>query len=234
MTAATPPLLVEITGVAGSGKSTLTRRLSQSIEGAAVGGFIHARKPAHLASVARAMPRLNRMLAANVVRTPRLSWPDVKLLVYVTEWDRILRRASDGRAVTLLDQGPVYALVRLRAQGRGVTRTGSFSRWWDGALDRWAGELDTVVYLDAPDEVLFDRINRRDQPHRTKGGSYAAGIEFIKLYRRLFEEVLSRLDAHGGPRIVRVDTGSTSQDAVAAELDGVLSERRVAGREAAS
>lgn len=226
MSDGTAPLLVEITGVAGAGKSTLTRLVAEEVPRSTVAEFIHTRKPEHLGYLAHSFPRLLPILGSNLVATPRLSWADFKLLVYVSEWHRFLdRRRDDPHDVTLFDQGPIYALVRLKAQARGVTRAASFGRWWNTELERWAGELAELIYLDAPDEVLWTRINGRAQPHRTKGGSQEVGREFITRYRELFEEVLTRLDVPGGPEIVRYDTSATSGEGLVAEVVPLLTAR---------
>ena len=236
MTERACPNLVEVTGVAGAGKSTLTRHLLHATTDGTLAEFIHTRTPRHLAHVAHSIPHLMPILAGNLIRAPRLSWADFKLLAYVTEWDRFLDRSlTDRPGITLLDQGPIYALVRLKAQAKGVTRGASFARWWSGSIERWAGELDVVVFLDASDRVLWERINGRSQPHRTKGEPGDVGREFIARYRRLFEEALGRLDVPGGPEILRFDTSATAGKRIAAEVAPILTaraERGVVGREA--
>jgi hypothetical protein len=170
------------------------------------------------------VPRLWPILTSGADRPgPRPSWPDVKLMVYVTEWHRFLRANPEYDAgVTVFDQGPIYALVRLLAQGSNVTGTPAFERWWGEMLERWAREIGVVVWLDAPDEVLWGRINAREQRHVTKGEPAADGLRFIARYRGLFEEALDRIDVAGGPMIVRVDTGSTSPPDVAAAIRPML------------
>lgn len=219
------PFLVEVTGVAGSGKSTLARLLADRAPGARLAEFIQTRDPRHLALTARALPRLLPILLANLAMPPRLSWADVKLLVYVTAWGRVLDGPRYAAGITVLDQGPLYALVRLRAQARGVTRSASFSRWWDAALERWAEAISAVVALDADDDALLRRIDRRDQAHATKGRSEDAARAFLDRYRALFEELLVRLERPGGPEILRVDTTSTTAEATADALAPALAAR---------
>lgn len=216
------PLLVEVTGVAGAGKSTLVDLLCRDA-GFRRADSIHARDPGHLLHIARSIPRLLPILVRNLRPGPRLSWADVKLLVYATGWHRVLaRRAGSGGGVTLLDQGPIYALVRLTAKDARVTRSPRFRRLRDATLDAWAGRLGTVVWLDAEDAVLWRRINHRVQPHGTKGARAEVGRAFIVRYRELFEELLGRMQARGRPRILRFDTGATPSERIAAQVREAL------------
>ena len=93
-------------------------------------------------------------------------------------------------------------------------------------MELWAGELGAIVWLDAPDEVLWDRINGRDQWHGTKGERADVGRRFIALYRGLFEDVLHRIEILGGPQIVRFDTSRMSGERLAAEVRSFLAAHR--------
>jgi thymidylate kinase len=217
------PYLVEVTGVAGSGKSTLVRRLCDELPDARRATFIETRHPRHLAASIGAIPAMAPILVRNVGPAPRMGWADVKLLAYVTRWDRVLRDTPAYRGgVTALDQGPLYALVRLRAQGRRVGRSAAFARWWDASLARWARAIRLVVSLDADDAVLLERINRRDQGHATKGGPEEDARAFLARYRSLFAETLGRLERPGGPTILRFDTGEMTSEEIVERLLGVV------------
>ena len=217
------PFLVEITGVAGAGKSTLTRTLCNGAGDFHRGAFIHTRTPSHLMYVARSIPRLLPILIANLTRKPRLSWPDFKLLVYVTEWSRFLGRQAEYRhGVVLLDQGPMYALVRLKMQGRGVASSPSFLRWWNEMLAMWTNTLSAIVWLDAADGVLQTRIQERAQAHTMQGEPEELGREFIARYRVAFEASLRDIGEEEEPRLLRFDTSDTSTDLVAAEIRRAL------------
>lgn len=209
--------------MAGTGKTTLTELLCRDDRTFVRAEFLHTRSPAHVRYLLHALPRLWRILLADLRLPPRLSWRDVKLLVYVTEWARFLDRSPrHGARVTVFDQGPIYALVRLRARASGVTGHRSFAGWWDDALRAWGGRLDTVVLLDGDDGALGDRIDGRGGAHEVKGGSPQVREAFLARYRALFEEVLGRLDVPGGPRIVRLDTTGIEPEPLAGQLRNLL------------
>jgi deoxyadenosine/deoxycytidine kinase len=216
------PYLVEVAGVAGAGKSTLTHLLCQGEADCSRADFIHARTPEHLAYVAHSLPRLLPILIGNLRPRSRLSWAEFKLLVYVSEWHRFLNRKSEyDHGCTLLDQGPIYALVRLKAESKSAS-VPAFERWWNQKLELWAHQLSTIIWLDTADQVIWDRINERGQRHRTKGAPLDVGRRFLAKYRRLFEEVLDRVSMVGGPEILRFDTSEMGSEQIAEHLGPIL------------
>jgi hypothetical protein len=214
LSALPPDGKVEILGVAGAGKSTVARLLDKD-PGFARAEFIHTRKPSHLLQVARGIPRLAPILLGGIAHRPRISWPELKLLVYVTRWRLFLERRTPAPGTVLLfDQGPLYALVRLQAEGKPFSTRSAFESWREEMLEAWASELSAVIWLDAPDPVLWSRINERSQGHRTKGEEAEAGRSFIARYRRSFEGVLHRLEELGGPEVLRFDTSTATAEQI--------------------
>ena len=211
---------VEILGVAGAGKSTLAARLAGGA-GVEMADFIHTRRPSHLLQVVQGIPRLLPILAAGLTRRPRMSWPEWKLLVYVTRWRSFLGRRTPPGTLLLFDQGPLYALVRLAAEGKPFTTRAAFERWRDEMVEEWASELSALIFLDAPDAVLWDRINERPQAHKAKGEESTAGLRFIARYRRSFEDLLRGVEELGGPEVFRFDTGSTTAAQIAEKVEAV-------------
>jgi hypothetical protein len=216
---------IEILGVAGAGKSTLATLLRQGA-GVEMATFIHARRPSHLAQIVRGMPRLSPILLGGLTRPPRMSWRECKLLVYVTRWRLLLGRRTSPGTVLLFDQGPLYALVRLTAEGKPFAARPSFERWRDQMLGIWAGEFSALIFLDAPDAVLWDRINRRPQGHTAKGEEAKEGLRFLARYRRSFEELLRSVEELGGPQVLRFDTSSMTAAQIAEKVEPLLRDRR--------
>lgn len=211
--------LVEIAGVAGSGKSTLTRSLVGSQgDRLSRAEFIHASTPSHLPYIARGIPRFFGAYAAGLRKSPRPTWADFKLMAYVTEWDRFVMSNSDysGRVV-LFDQGPIYALVRLKVKGLTMSGTAAFESWWSRRFEVWAEVMTTVVWLDATDDVLLNRIDGRPQDHAIKGTSKPAGRQFLARYRESFQAILVELEARGVD-VLRFDTAEYGSEAIASTV----------------
>jgi hypothetical protein len=215
------PRALEIVGVAGSGKSTAASLLCRRGDYRRA-GFIHARQPRHLLQLLRSVPRVRTLLLYGLTRTPRIRWREVKLLAYVERGWTIERADRDREVALVFDQGPLYALVRLTAEARGFTRDPSFAAWRQRQLRAWAERLTLIAWLDAPDDVLWSRINSREQAHREKGNDGFAGRRFVRRYRAAFEELLRSLDRDRSPAIVRIDTAAAGPDDATAVIVAAL------------
>jgi len=215
-------LTIEIVGVAGSGKSTLARTL-RSDYGCRVADSLHTRQPAHWPYVLHGLPGLGPLVAASVRDRPLLSWEEVKFVLYVAEWHRYLRDERHGPAEEIvLDQGPIFALARLRWGRKRVTRSKRFEAWERRMLERWSLELDAIVQLDAPDDTLLARIDERGQKHDVKGAPRPEGLELVERHRDAYVRVLERIEGLGRPLLLRYDTAAMPPAAVAAEVAETL------------
>lgn len=211
---------LEIVGLAGSGKSTLARRLHDQA-GWEIADSLHTRLPAHWPYVAHSAPTLLPLLARTIGTSPSLSWDETKFLVYVSEWDRFLRRRP-ARVITVLDQGPIFALARLLWSGKAITRTRAFRHWFRAMAERWSRELATIVHLVAPDAVLLERINGRAQQHETKGATSARSLGILAAHGRAYDEVLELFAAAGHPCVLRFDTSASTPDSIVTQLVGAV------------
>lgn len=70
-----------------------------------------------------------------------------------------------------------------------------------------------VIYLDAPDEVLLERIGGRSKGHRLKESGLAQARGELRRLRSWYEQAL---DAVGSRRteVLRIDTSKTAPQAI--------------------
>ena len=149
----------------------------------------------------------------------RFAWHESKMMVYLTGWHQVLRRQTlNHGTVFILDQGPVFQLAQLHGFGPENINSERFEEWWASVLDQWASTLDMVIWLDAPDAVLLERIHTRSKWHLVKNESEQEAREFLARYRASFEQMISALTADGGPRVLRFDTQQESMDRVVDNL----------------
>lgn len=189
-----PDLVVELAGPAGAGKSTLAQRLQEQLPACSLGLTIDRKEEA------TALVRLAPALAGR-------SWTrdQVRSLTYLEAW-----RVDRADGVLLLDHGPLFRLAQLATPMRASART---RRTWTRLSRRWANLLDVVVWMDAPDEVLIDRIERREREHRVRGVATDTAARFLADYRASFRAALAALD--GSTTVIRLDTSTATPEALA-------------------
>jgi shikimate kinase len=83
---------------------------------------------------------------------------------------------------------------------------------------QWASTVDIVIWLDAPDPILEQRINSRNQRHAVKGKTEAEMRQFLARYRMSYEQILAKLMTDGGPALFQFDTSQTTIEQVADEV----------------
>ena len=223
------PMIVELVGPAGSGKTTVGEALTRRA------GIARASVPVapyHSCPSVWGLPR--PLVAAAAIRTlpdvaalvrcaSALPWEEMKMLIRLDALDQFLRPERNG-ALTVLDEGPVFALSWLRVWGDGCITNGRFDAWWQRTLDHWAERLHTIVLLDAADPLLAERIRVRAQPHRYKDESAGEISRFSAVFRRAFAWVLAGLASRGGPRVVALPSDSMTPSELAEQILAVLQE----------
>lgn len=213
-------LIVELVGLAGAGKTTLSRALSRQDEKIRVAADLKLRKLAHIPVFVGHVPFLLSLFLRRCRSSRWFTWDEIKALVYLKAWPRVLRQqASNNGIIVLLDHGPVFKLATLLAFGPDKLRSDELEKWWNNILKQWASTLDMIIWLDAPDKNLVERINSRSQQHAVKGKSEQEACRFLAIYRTSYQEILAKLKAYEGPTLLQFDT---SQESIEKTVDKVL------------
>jgi hypothetical protein len=202
-------------GPPGSGKSSLVRALLARKDRRYFAAALRGR--VGWATVTRSAVWVALPFAAQFGRIPTRPWYRYRTMVQLGIHAAVLCGRRRAGEVAVLDQGPVYLLSilqrALRADGSDHRR---FLRFWEATLGYWSRALDLVVVLDAPDEVLFERVKSRGTPHPLLGLDPASGLRVLGAGRRSRELILEQLSARNPSLTVeRLDTQGLCAEALA-------------------
>lgn len=210
---------MELVGLAGTGKTTLSRALSRRSEKIQVGAEIELRKLEHIPVFVRNTPLLLPIILHRSRYSRSFTWEEIKYLVYLKGWPHVLgQQADQGGTAILLDHGPIFKLATLNAFGPEYLKTERIEAWWNNMFKQWASTVDIVIWLDAPDAILEKRINSRSQRHAVKGKTETEVLQFLARYRMSYEQILAKLMTDGGPALFQFDTSQTTIEQVVDEI----------------
>jgi deoxyadenosine/deoxycytidine kinase len=213
--------IVEIVGPAGAGKTTVSEILSCHHKRVQLGRFPDVHKKSDAPFFVYYSLSLLPFLVSSclgkgcVIKRRSLAW-----LAILKGWPRRLqieKKRSDK--VVVLDQGPIYFLAETSELGPDCLKSPRAVKFWEEVYARWRNTLDAVIWLDADNAHLHQRIRSRATDHVVKYAPTPKVFDFLDRYRMAYQEVFSRLNvAEGGLRIIRIDTGQEKPEEIAARL----------------
>jgi shikimate kinase len=200
---------VELAGPAGAGKTTLAATLVAQGSGTLLG--VDVRRLRTCLGLVRVAP----VLLWGRVATRGRQWTkdELRSIAYLSAW-RAPVAHGPGHGLVLLDHGPVFRLAMLAAVGPPMARGPVFLRWWRRTAVEWGRLLDGVVFLDAADAVLGERIDSRHRYHRVQSARRDEVETFLARYRESYARVLD-LVAGTGTLVLRVDTSASTPEEIA-------------------
>jgi len=204
------PRLVELAGPPGAGKSA-TRRALIARSHAGNGTIWGLPVLSLLLNGVELIPTFIPMWRE--ARSPL--WEETRHMVRLRTLQRAQQRGGSERNGVIFDEGPVFALARLRGFGHPIMRSESSGPWWRATLHEWAGLVDMVVVLDAPDGVLAERIRSRLDDHEVKQASDPEIAAWMARFRQALDWVLARLALENGMTVLRLDSSSDTPEQLA-------------------
>ena len=219
------PRVVEIVGPAGAGKTTLCQALLRSSARARRGSFPDVRSlnaaPFFLWNGLHVMPSIRRFSPRGSRRpTAReFAW-----LCILNGWPRVLQSEWGAQHQTaLLDQGPVYLFSELRESGPLSFRSQRSNGTWQALYKQWAATLGAIVWLDAPDDILTQRIRAREKAHMVKAQPDRVVSDFIHRFRNAYEYTVSTfLSCNPSLLVLRFETSMHTPDEIARDVTAAL------------
>jgi len=207
------PLVLELMGAPGSGKTTVARRLEDEPGLVVVKDHEIGDLPVLLRGLLTALPVLGADPGLGISRVRWAAWagrvaaaPDV-----------VGRRLHRGARLVVLDQGPAYTLGRMAS----ARRSPAVTTWWEERLRSCADLLGGVVLLDADAATLRDRVRARPKHHAARDLAAEAALTMLQEEREGCREMAEQLERRGVP-VVRMDTTSINVDGQLRALRDIL------------
>jgi deoxyadenosine/deoxycytidine kinase len=179
----------------------------------------------HRAADAPFFIRYGLQTVPNILRFSRrdsrqLTRREFAWMIILNGWSSILQKEREiNPQVIVLDQGPVYLLAEMMEFGPDYLRAGKTEELWQDLYRRWASTLDMIVWLDAADANLLDRIRTREQEHVVKNESESKMVEFLERYRKAYDLIVSALCAQNtNLRLIKFNTSRQSTKEIAEQL----------------
>jgi shikimate kinase len=216
-------VIVELVGPAGAGKSTLAKGVSKQDATVRAGLSLWGLPRPQLFESALALipTAIGALLRGG---RARLKWGEMAQMVRLGALRRVVRREAAKHRVILLDEGPVFALSWLDVF---FARNGDRAAGWRRRMVAdWASLLDVVVFIDASDSTLAQRIRTREKEHMVKERSDEEIYGFSAGFRKAFDRVIAEISRAGHLVVDALRTDHDPQDETAARLMERLQHRR--------
>lgn len=204
------PVIIEICGMPGAGKSTIFHLMQSELPDVAFGCrvSIFDNWLTITLETFRVLP-LYLKLGVGGLFLYRL-----KLLLFLRTLYRIVRSRSQSRTRHMVfDQGPAFLQVFLLAVASSFRPKECLKSWIAMDISRWSNLLNGIVWLDADDSVLLERVRQRNKHHSLKTRTAAERREFTEGFRFAYDWVLSIYEEAGIP-VLRVSTEENNVDVV--------------------
>lgn len=214
------PQIVEVVGPAGAGKTTLCKILSSYNVSICLSNFPDIRKissaPFFIWNGLQVSPALLNLSRHNIRNLNRREFAWLAILY---GWSGILQKEMKINKTILLDQGPVYLLTEVSTFGPEFLREKKAEKLWQDLYARWADSLNMIIWLDAADTELINRIRSREKEHIVKNEPDETIFAFLARYRNAYTRTIRKLNEnHCSPKILRFDTSQTSPQEIANQL----------------
>lgn len=217
-------IIIEVIGLAGAGKSTLTKAMFESIDHN-LGSYRLAKARAVfrvLLAIFRALP-LILMKGKTRIGLKQWYWlGHFEASIY----DLHRRSQIAGKQVLILDQGPIFEFIAIKRYLLSGRYGDYLASVYLTLLQKFYASIDAIVYLQAPDSVLLKRVMARSSSHLLKEMSEDDQRGQMAFYRTEYNNIFSAATATG-VSVVTLDTELYGESEMLKETLKLLAEQGV-------
>ena len=182
--------VIEIIGVAGAGKSTLTKRLSENFPD----WEVCFRLPRFKTLFYQLQAVTRNILPLLLYSEKKTLFNNIKIIAHIYSTARYLSiNKSYADKVIVFDQGVIFEYASLCNVGLCNAPKEYLKTINDGYMRKYFESIDVAVFLTAPDEVLYERVINRKINHRLKNFNEEETKDFFNGYNQVFNETKSNL-----------------------------------------
>ena len=186
------PHIIEMVGVAGTGKSTLEKAMMQRNK--RIKSFDLPGNISYLPFLIKLVITWLPLYLKEYRHSRWFTLQEIRNMAYLDTWiSRIRHRALFTKNFFIVEPGSVYWLATLQGCGPEITKHLRFRRWWKGAFQHWASTLDAIIWLDAPEDVCFQRIHSRDQWHQYLECNAESAMAQLKYFREYYARLIPEM-----------------------------------------
>jgi shikimate kinase len=190
--------VIELVGPAGAGKTSLARTLGSRNKRIRIIDPPYFRKieklPFFIWNTLSLLPTFFNLYFHHGGTSPtrrHFVW-----MATLNGWHKKFHNMGNDHTIILLDQGPIFFMAQLFFLGPECLRSHKARIWQGRMYKKWAVTLDTVLFLDASDSQLMERIRGREKEHIMKKKPVSGVSEFLAQYRLAYKGVISNLAAN--------------------------------------
>ena len=221
------PLIVELVGPPGAGKTTFAEMLQKRNKSIFIGSTPYFRKteyvPFFIKNTLLMMPTFFRIKPNNEGKW--LTKYELAYMVVLRGWHHLLQRErSKGETILVLDEGPISILANLIVYASDSLRSQSAKFWWERMYRHWAKVVDVAIRFDTPDKTLVQRIRLRDMWHEVKMLPDRDAFNYLDHVRDAQGVVLTALTSnYRGPKVLDFNTWQKSPEQIYVEVAKIIS-----------
>ena len=214
------PTILEIVGLAGSGKTTILQSLAKRNNKYHRSCFSF-KTIEYIPFLLESSPLLLRMFWSSYRnRNSRwITFHEIKLMMRLMTLHNVLDRKTLNGDLIVLNHDLVFMLTVIHGFVLKTIKDRNLEEWWNGMLRGTAFVLNKIIWLDAPDKILRERILNRDTRHRVNKISENDAYELFSLYRLSYEYIISRLTVINSQlEVMRFNTHEDSPDQIVGKI----------------